>query len=72
MKKIFLFFLGNCLISISLFFAFLYFNLFTFGYTFSEYVYFISRRFECILFVPGLLCLFFAFKRGDKKHALLL
>ena len=50
--------------SIGLFFNVLYLNLFTIGYTFLEYVYFIIRRVECNCFFIGLLLLLLKIKKG--------
>lgn len=63
MKKVLFTFLGIIFVAISLFFAFLYLNLFTFGYNMQKYVYFISSRIECLLFIPGILLLFLAIKK---------
>lgn len=63
MKKIFLFILGILLISISCFFWILYLNLFSFGYNIQKYVYFISSRIECLLFLPGILLVFYSLKK---------
>lgn len=64
MKNYLLFFLAIFLCSIGLFFALLYLNLFTIGYTFLEYVYFIIRRVECNCFIVGLLLLLLIIKKG--------
>lgn len=40
---------------IGLTYIIIYFNLFTFGYTIKEYITFISRSFECYLFIIGFL-----------------
>ena len=65
MKKVVCFVLGVILVSISLFFDILYLNLFTFGYNMQKYVYFISSRVECLLFIPGIFCfIIFLKKKG--------
>lgn len=53
--------------SIGLFFNILYLNLFTIGYTFLEYVYFIIRRVECNCLFIGLLLLLIYLKRKGKR-----
>jgi len=64
MKKIFKLLLGVLLVSLGLFFLLLYLNLFTFGYTFLEYVHFISRRIECYSMVVGIILLFSELRTG--------
>ncbi len=64
-------FLGVILSSIGLNFIILYMNLFSFGYSFLEYVYFISKRLECLLFLIGLVLILFSM-RGWIKSVLLL
>jgi len=59
----FFIFLGIFFITISLFFSLLYLNLFSFGYNILKYVYFISSRIECLLFLPGGLLVFFSLKK---------
>ena len=66
MKKTFIFFLAVILCSIGLFFSILYLNLFTIGYTFLEYVYFIIRRVECNCFLVGLLLLLISMKKKGR------
>ncbi len=61
------YFLAIILCSVGLFFSILYLNLFTIGYTFLEYVYFIIRRVECNCFIIGLLFLLFGIKKGCDK-----
>ena len=55
MKHPLIYFLAIILCSIGLFFNLLYLNLFTIGYTFLEYVYFIIRRVECNCLIFGIL-----------------
>lgn len=63
--------LGIVLSSVGLMFIFLYLNLLTLGYSFFEFVHFISTRFECLLFFLGLILIFFSMK-GWIKSVLLL
>ena len=63
MKKIIFGILGSLFIAISLFFDILYLNLISFGYTFLKYVYFISRRVECQIIIPGIILMILALKK---------
>lgn len=63
MKKIIFFFLALILASIGLFFCLIYLNLFTIGYTFLDYVYFIIRRFQCNVLILGVVILIFILYR---------
>ena len=63
MKKLLIAVLGILFVSIGLFFCILYLNLFSFGYTFLDYVYFIIRRIECHILWIGIVLLFFVLHR---------
>ena len=63
MLNICLFILGFILAIIGLFFIFLYLNLFTIGYTFLEFVYFIIRSIYCDLFFIGIFLIIFVLGR---------
>jgi len=63
MKKILFIILGIFFISISCFFSLLYLNLLTFGYTFLNYVYFISSKAECMIILPGILLLILGLRK---------
>ena len=63
--------LGIGISSIGLMFIFLYTNLLALGYSFLEFVQFISTRFECLLFIIGLALIAFSMK-GWIKNVLLL
>ncbi len=63
MKKLLMAVLGILFVSIGLFFCILYLNLFSFGYTFFDYVYFIIRRIECHILWIGIVLLFFVLHR---------
>ena len=66
----FIFYLiGIYMISISITFIIIYFNLLNVGYNFIEYVNFIIRRIEVLLFVPGVILLFISLfkKKGQSK-----
>ena len=67
MAKIVLFFLGIGLCSTGFLFLILYLNLFTMGYSFFEYVQFISSRFECYFVLIGSICIVISLE-GSKMH----
>ena len=47
----------------------LYLNLFTIGYNFIEYVNYIIRRFECLIFIIGILLIILSiFFKGGKNE----
>jgi hypothetical protein len=54
--------LGIILSSIGLMFIILYTNLFSLGYSFFEFVKFISTRFECLLLFLGIVLILFSMK----------
>ncbi len=62
---------GTVLASIGLMFILLYTNLLTMGYSFWNFVKFISKRFECLLFVFGIVILVLSFERSIKNVLLL-
>ena len=65
--RIFLFLLGFGLSVIGFTYIIGYLNLLTMGYSFFEYIIFISKRYECIIAIVGFLMITFAiFKGGDK------
>ena len=67
--KIFLFITGIILTSISISSIVLYLNLINMGYSFMEYVNFISVRFECFLFIIGILLIILSLiKRKEKRN----
>ncbi len=63
--------IGMLFCSIGLFFIFLYTNLLTIGYSFFDFVQFISTRFECILFVIGLIMIIVSIEKRRKNVLLL-
>ena len=63
MKSFIFFVLGIYCCTFGLFFTLLYCNLFLFGYTFGNFVYFIIRRGECIIFLLGIVFLYLSTKR---------
>ena len=62
---------GIVLASIGLMFIFLYTNLFTMGYSFLEFVKFISKRFECWFLLLGILIILKSLERSLKNVLLL-
>lgn len=64
--KIFLLFLGIILISYSLFFMIVYLNLLNIGYSLIDYLFFIVRRVECLIFIVGVFFIFIVMRK--EKH----
>ena len=64
--KIVLFILGIFLISLSIFFIILYSNMIYMGYSFIEFLNFILTRFECFLFIFGIILLILSIGRRKK------
>ena len=71
MFRILLYILGIILTSIGLFFIIIYLNLLTIGYSFPEFVKFISRRVEVWLFLVGIICIALSLERWIKNELLL-
>lgn len=71
MFKIFLYFLSIIFISFGIFFTIIYLNLLTMGYSFSEFVKFISRKIEFWFILIGLIMLFISLERWIKNELLL-
>ena len=72
MKNFFYYVLGIIFMSIGITFFILYFNLFVFGYTFLEYLVFLSSRWECYSFFVGVIFVCCGIFRKGKKHDLYL
>ena len=66
--RIFLFLIGFGLTLIGGIYIICYLNLFNIGYNFLNYVYFISRRIECINFILGILIMYFSIYIGGKNE----
>lgn len=64
MKKISLNIIGTIITIISSVYIISYLNLIDIGYKFTEYVYFISRRLECLIIILGISILIFNNKGG--------
>ena len=67
MIRLFFFLLGIFLTSLGLFFLILYLTLLNMGYSFFEFVKFITVRFECYFILIGSLLIFFSLERKLKK-----
>lgn len=63
--------LGIILCSIGCMFIFLYLNLLTIGYSFFDFIKFISTKLECLLLVVGIILIINS-KKGRTKNVLLL
>lgn len=61
MRKYIFFLLALILISLAITFQILYLNLLSLGYNFGEYLLFVVKRIECLLFIPGVLLLLWNF-----------
>ncbi len=71
MFRILLYILGIIFTSIGLFFIIIYLNLLTIGYSFLDFVKFISRRLEVWLFIIGIICIAVSLERWIKNELLL-
>lgn len=61
-------YLASWLVAISIVFLILNANVFEIGYSFSEYVQFISRKGEIYFFLPGIALLLHAQKKGRQNE----
>ena len=71
MFRILLYIIGIILTSIGLFFIIIYLNLLTIGYSFSDFVKFISRKVEVWLILIGIICIALSLERWIKNELLL-
>ena len=71
MFRILLYILGIILTSIGLFFIIIYLNLLIVGYSFFDFVKFISRRAEVWLLIIGIICIALSLERWIKNELLL-
>lgn len=62
--RILLYIIGILIISISLSYMYLYTNLFTIGYTFKEYLFYILTRYECLMIILGIIIVVVSFRKG--------
>jgi hypothetical protein len=71
--RIFFLLLGFGFMVIGFMYIISYMNLISIGYTFNEYIKFISKRFECILALIGLIiCSLTIYIKGGHKNDLYL
>ncbi len=71
MFRLLLYILGVILTSIGLFFLIIYLNLLTIGYSFFDFVKFISRKVEVWLILIGIICIALSLERWIKNELLL-
>ena len=71
MFHLLLYILGIILTSLGLFFIIIYLNLLTIGYSFLDFVKFISRRVEVWLLLIGIICIVLSLERWIKNELLL-
>lgn len=71
MFKIILYILGIIFTSLGIFFTVIYLNLLTMGYTFLEFVHFISRKIEFWFILIGLIFIILSLERWIKNELLL-
>ncbi len=70
MWRFFVFLLGFSFTLMGLIFVICYLNLITIGYNFKEYLHFISRKFECLQVLLGILLMSVALytKKGERNE----
>jgi len=71
MFKLILYILGVILTSIGIFFSIIYLNILSMGYSFFEFVKFISRKLECLLLIIGIILIIVSLERWIKNELLL-
>ena len=64
--RILAYILGIIIISISISFMYLYTNVMAIGFTFADYLLYISKRWECWMVFAGVFLLIFSFK--ERRH----
>lgn len=73
MTRIFFFLFGFGIMTIGFIYIIIYLNLLNIGYTFSNYVNFIIRRFECYFTILGLIIMNMSmYIKGDNKYGIYL
>ena len=65
--RVFFFLLGFGLSIIGFTYIISYFNLFTIGYNFIDYLLFIVKRFECLIAIIGLVMITLSIFKGGNK-----
>ena len=68
MTRFFFFLVGFGLTLIGCIYIIIYLNLTTIGYNFLDYVKFIIRRPECLIFVVGLIIIYFSIPKEDNNE----
>ena len=68
MTRFFFFLVGFGLTLIGCIYIIIYLNLTTIGYNFLDYVKFIIRRPECLIFVVGLIIIYFSIPKEDNSE----
>lgn len=71
MFKIILYIIGIIFTSFGIFFTIIYLNLLTMGYSFLEFVNFISRKLEFWFILFGIICITLSLERWIKNELLL-
>ncbi len=71
MFKVLIYFLGIIFTSIGIFFTIIYLNLLTMGYSFDEFVKFISRKLEFWFILIGIILIALSLERWIKNELLL-
>lgn len=67
--RIFFFLIGFGLTIIGSVYILVYLNLLTIGYNFLEYVNFIIRRFECLIFIFGVIIMYISIMLPGGKNS---
>lgn len=68
MIRFLLYLVGIYMISVGISFVIIYLNLLNIGYSFLDYVYFIIRRSEVLIIIPGIIITFLTIYRKGKKY----
>ena len=71
MLKISLYILGIIFLSLGIFFTIIYLNLLTIGYSFFDFVKFISKKIEFWFIGIGIICILISLERWIKNELLL-
>lgn len=71
MFKLFLYIIGVIFTSVGIFFTIIYFNLLTMGYSFFDFVKFISKKPVFWLIIIGIICISMSLERWIKNELLL-
>lgn len=66
MSKIICLLLGILITSYSLFFMIVYLNILNIEHSFIEYFIFISKKYECLMIIVGIILLYYSLRKGKK------